>query len=135
MGGMGTTTTTTTTTNTTTNTNTTTMQLLKDSTSPAGPGTVVQGGRVDLEDRYIEPTVVTGMTMDCPLMTEEIFGPILPVLKFKTVDEVIDIVQRGEIPLTIYVFAKDRAFIDQVTGRLQSGSVVVNDTMYQYGNW
>ena len=62
-------------------------------------------------------------------MTEEIFGPLLPVIKYKDIQEVITYVKKGEKPLTMYIFATNRKNIDQLTMNISSGSVLVNDTI------
>jgi aldehyde dehydrogenase (NAD+) len=89
----------------------------------------VVGGQVDVEARYVAPTIVTGVKPDAALMGEEIFGPVLPVLGFDDVAEPIDHVNRGDHPLALYVFAKANA--DRVLDRTTSGGACVNDTMIQ----
>lgn len=92
------------------------------------------GGRIDIADKYVEPTILTDVSFDSPLMTDEIFGPLLPVFKYTDINEVTSYISSGEKPLTMYIFGKDRKVIDRICQECQSGSVVVNDTMYQYGN-
>lgn len=69
-------------------------------------------------------------------MSEEIFGPILPVLTYKTTDELIEIINRDglEKPLALYIFAKDRGMIDKVTHACPSGGVVINDVVFHFLN-
>lgn len=87
------------------------------------------GGTVDVEARYVAPTVVTGVKPDASLMGEEIFGPVLPVLGFDDVSEPIAHVNAGGHPLALYVFARRNA--DRVLAETASGGACVNDTMMQ----
>jgi aldehyde dehydrogenase (NAD+) len=98
----------------------------------------------------VEPTIVTGVTLDSPLMAEELFGPILPVLTFKTLDEAISMLhalensphtsagttqqQRTSKPLALYVFAKSRHNIDKITSNVQSGGCTFNDVVMHTAN-
>jgi aldehyde dehydrogenase (NAD+) len=84
------------------------------------------GGVTDAGKRYIAPTILTGVTPEMPVMSEEIFGPILPVLTFRNLEEAIALVRRGEKPLALYLFAEDRAVIERVLASTTSGGTVVN---------
>jgi aldehyde dehydrogenase (NAD+) len=92
------------------------------------------GGDYDIPERFVAPTVLSGVTLEFRLMREEIFGPILPVLGYRTEDELHTIVARHPFPLTAYIFARDRAFIERTLHRLQAGSCVVNETLLQFAN-
>ena len=102
--------------------------------------TVAQGARVELggqvakEERYFPPTVVSGVAPDSPLMEEEIFGPVLPVLTFNTLDEACELANRYGKPLALYVFSKKDQNVAQVLGRTTSGGAVVNNTLLHLGN-
>ena len=95
-------------------------------------GSIVAGARLalcgvtDAGMRYISPTILVGVTPEMPVMSEEIFGPILPVLTFRNLDEAIALVRRGEKPLALYLFAEDRAVIERVLASTTSGGTVVN---------
>ena len=69
-------------------------------------------------------------------MQEEIFGPILPILKYKDAADIINLVNSSglENPLSMYIFAKNRAFIDKLINSINAGSVVVNDTLLHFAN-
>ncbi|KAJ1915502.1 hypothetical protein H4219_004284 [Mycoemilia scoparia] len=84
----------------------------------------------DPETLYIPPTIITDIGLDDPLMQDEIFGPILPVISIDSIDEGLDIVKTKEYPLALYAFAnkKDSSFILQNT---RSGSISINDTVLQ----
>jgi aldehyde dehydrogenase (NAD+) len=90
---------------------------------------VAAGGEVDVDGKYVAPTIVTGVKPDAPLMGEEIFGPVLPVLGFDDISEPIAAVNRGDHPLALYVFS--RANADRVLDSTTSGGACVNDTMIQ----
>lgn len=67
-------------------------------------------------------------------MQEEIFGPLLPIFTYKDIEEVIDFVNTGEKPLTMYIFTNNTAFTKSICAKIPSGSVVVNDTLFQFAN-
>ena len=98
------------------------------------------GGTGDLDTCFIEPTVLTNVTFDSPIMQEEIFGPILPVLEFgagseatgsvaSNVDEVLDIVKRRSKPLALYLFSSDKALQKKVLSSVSYGGGCINDTI------
>lgn len=90
---------------------------------------IVTGGRVDPADRYIAPTVLCEVRPDSPVMQEEIFGPILPVLAVGGVEEAIRFVNTREKPLALYVFAEDRTVAARVFAQTSSGAAVLNQTV------
>lgn len=90
---------------------------------------VVIGGDLDKHDRYIAPTVIDNVTTDSPLMQEEIFGPLLPVVSVKSVTEAIDIISSKPKPLALYVFSKDQRLQKHFTQRVSAGNVCYNDTL------
>jgi aldehyde dehydrogenase (NAD+) len=80
-------------------------------------GKIVCGGRVDASTRYVEPTVITDVNLDSKVMQEEIFGPLMPIIKIKSIDEGIALVRSNPIydkPLSLYIFGKNRAVIDKM---------------------
>ncbi len=88
----------------------------------------VIGGKNNGVDR-IEPTVLTGVTLESPVMQEEIFGPILPVLTFKTIDEAIGIISHNPTPLALYIFTEDKETENRVLTQVAFGGGCVNDTI------
>jgi aldehyde dehydrogenase (NAD+) len=110
------------------------LQKMLNDTLQKKQAVLTYGGKVDAKDRFFEPTILTEVSLDSPVMSEEIFGPIMPVFKYSDISEVTRYINSGEKPLTMYIFAKNRTLIDTVCRACQSGSVLVNDTMYQYGN-
>ena len=87
------------------------------------------GGGSDREALRIEPTVMEHVTWEDAIMGEEIFGPILPVLTYSDIREVIDTVRSHEKPLALYLFARDKAVIEAVTTRCQFGGGCINDVI------
>ncbi|WDF67484.1 aldehyde dehydrogenase family protein [Sphingobacterium oryzagri] len=89
------------------------------------------GGDVRAEERFIAPTVITDLKPTTKLLQEEIFGPILPVVFYSSIEEALQIIQEKEKPLALYVFSRQQSFVDQVIKHTSSGSVCVNDAMVQ----
>ncbi|HWP97644.1 MAG TPA: aldehyde dehydrogenase [Syntrophomonadaceae bacterium] len=92
-------------------------------------GRLICGGQTDKEDKYIAPTLLEGITENDPIMHEEIFGPILPVLEFDNLDEVINMVNRRPKPLALYLFTRNRKNQLRVIRETSSGGVCINDTI------
>lgn len=92
-------------------------------------GQVVQGGELDANDLYIAPTILTDVPPDAPVMQEEIFGPILPVLPFDRLEDVFEPLRERPTPLAFYLFSNDRATQEQVLAETRSGGVCINDTV------
>lgn len=90
---------------------------------------VAYGGRIDRGTKYFEPTVLRDVSGDAPVMKDEIFGPILPVVKVADVDAAIRFVNARPKPLALYVFAESSAASDRVLERTSSGGACVNDTI------
>jgi aldehyde dehydrogenase (NAD+) len=91
------------------------------------PSKVVVGGRFDEASQKIEPTVMDGITWDDAVMGQEIFGPVLPVLTYESIDEAIRTVQHHDKPLALYIYAQDKNIIHRVTGECSYGGGCVND--------
>ena len=96
-----------------------------------GSGEVYHGGRYDRDDRFIAPTILVNVVPDSPIMQDEVFGPILPVLEVESVDDVIGLVKSRPAPLGLYVFAEDRAVSDRLLDATASGDAAVNECMIQ----
>ena len=91
------------------------------------PEKIVYGGRS--EGRKIEPTVMVDVTMEDAVMQEEIFGPILPILTYETIDDIKEIVGHHPTPLALYLFTKDPAMKARITKEIQYGGGCINDTI------
>lgn len=96
--------------------------------------TVAFGGHGDRETLRIEPTCLRGVTLDDPVMGEEIFGPVLPVITYKTLDEAFAIVRTFEKPLATYVFSDDKAVQQRVIRELPFGGATINDVVVHLAN-
>lgn len=98
-----------------------------------GSGTVVTGGEADATERYIAPTILTDVADDAPVMQEEIFGPVLPVLPVDGVSGFIRRMRELDKPLALYVFARDRATIRRVERETSSGGLGINVAVAHVG--
>ena len=82
--------------------------------------------------REIAPTVLTNVKPDAPVMTEEIFGPILPVLPYRSLDEAFAIIEEREKPLVLYVFSRSRRVAREIVSRTRAGGTAINHTLVQF---
>lgn len=96
-------------------------------------GKIVIGGESDAGDRYIAPTILDEVSPDDPVMQEEIFGPILPVLTYRTIEEAIALVNARPKPLALYLFSRNAQLQKKVLRETSSGGACVNDTIMQVG--
>jgi aldehyde dehydrogenase (NAD+) len=94
-------------------------------------GRIVTGGETDEKDRYIAPTILIDPEPGAPVMQEEIFGPILPVIEFDDIDAVISELSQRPKPLAIYLFTRDRGIERKFTHLTASGNLCINDTISQ----
>lgn len=92
-------------------------------------GETVFGGRTRAQGRRIEPTILDNVTPDDPVMGEEIFGPLIPILTWETPEELWSIITKFDKPLACYVFTRDRAFADDIVARFSFGGGCINDTV------
>ncbi len=94
-----------------------------------GSGDIYAGGAADEQDRYIAPTILRNVPPDVPAMADEIFGPILPVLRVTDVDHAINFVNSRPRPLALYLFTNSTTVRDSVLARTSSGGVTVNHVL------
>ena len=94
-----------------------------------GEGRLVCGGGHNREDRYIAPTVLADVDPDSPVMTEEIFGPVLPIMSVDTIDEAIEMIRAHEKPLALYAFTSSASTRRKLLTRTASGAVGFNVPM------
>lgn len=92
------------------------------------------GGQTIEENRYISPTIVTKVTFKDPLMQDEIFGPILPVLTFTNLDDAIALVKENEKPLACYIYGKNKQHINKILNELSFGSGAINESVMHLTN-
>jgi aldehyde dehydrogenase (NAD+) len=98
------------------------------------PSKVAYGGQVDRESLHIPPIVLDNVTRADAVMKEEIFGPILPILTFQSIDDVIVNLKAHEKPLALYLFTKDKHVEQKVFGSLSFGGGAINDTLMHVSN-
>lgn len=94
-----------------------------------GNGTLVFGGQSDSAKRYIAPTILDNVTEGSAIMQEEIFGPIMPVLTFDSIEELVALQKTKEKPLALYFFSTDKKSQDLVLAHTSAGGVTINDCM------
>ena len=104
---------------------------LPNSQSPIAYGQIYHGGKYDRAERYLSPTILTDVSPDAPVMLEEIFGPIFPVLTFKQIEEVTEFVAKRERPLALYYFGKKG---DYILHHTISGGTCINDVIMHIVN-
>lgn len=95
---------------------------------------VAFGGHSDPETLRIEPTCLTGVTLDDPVMGEEIFGPVIPVITYRSLDQAFEIVRHFEKPLACYIFSDDKEVQHRVLTTLPFGGATVNDVVIHLAN-
>jgi aldehyde dehydrogenase (NAD+) len=93
---------------------------------------IAVGGTLEQADRTIHPTMLTDVTPDMQIMQEEIFAPIVPVLTYRNIDEVIEHISRRGKPLALYIYSNDRNNIDKLLSRTSSGGVTINGFFSHY---
>lgn len=97
-------------------------------------GEIVYGGKFDKPTLYIEPTILINASLDAKVMTEEIFGPILPIFTFSTQEEALKIIRKNPNPLAFYVFTSSSKKEESWLQKVQFGGGCVNNTIYHITN-
>lgn len=92
------------------------------------------GGKSDREHLRFTPTLISNVSMNARVMQEEIFGPILPLITYSSLDEAIAIINSKEKPLALYVYARSKKNIDQVKRSTSSGMMAINDNVIQFAH-
>jgi aldehyde dehydrogenase (NAD+) len=95
---------------------------------------VICGGRSIPSENYIEPTVVTDLPSHCPLMTEEIFGPIMPVIAYRSLQQAINVIRAKEKPLALYIYSKSDRNIKEILKSTSAGGVCINHNTVHFYN-
>ena len=95
---------------------------------------IVFGGHSNKEDKYIEPTLIIDPDINSPIMSEEIFGPILPIISYNDVREIEKVILKNPNPLAFYVFSNNKKFINYLINNFSFGGCVINDTLIHYIN-
>lgn len=96
-------------------------------------GTIKFGGETNIREKYVAPTILDDVDLHSPVMQEEIFGPLLPVIPFKELDMAINFIKEREKPLAFYYFGKD-AKTKKILENTSSGGACINDTILHIAN-
>ncbi|WP_066223523.1 aldehyde dehydrogenase family protein [Formosa haliotis] len=97
-------------------------------------GVIEIGGASKVADCFIEPTVMSNVPEDASLLQEEIFGPILPIKTYKTINEAITYVNSKEKPLALYIYSKNKTQTQFIIDNTRAGSTCINTNVLQYSN-
>ncbi|WP_422349954.1 aldehyde dehydrogenase [Flagellimonas sp.] len=92
------------------------------------------GGFFKDDDKYLSPTLVNEPALDSPIMQDEIFGPILPIIGYETDDDLAEVLERYEKPLATYVFSNKKTFQKKILKKYSFGGGAINDTVIQITN-
>ncbi|KAI3834838.1 hypothetical protein MKW98_015951 [Papaver atlanticum] len=103
--------------------------LLKD---PAVCNSVIHGGSLDEANLYIEPTILLNPPLEAEIMTDEIFGPLLPIITIKKIEDSIEFINLRPKPLAIYVFTNNETLKKRMISETSSGNLAFNDAVIQY---
>ncbi|HEY9853059.1 MAG TPA: aldehyde dehydrogenase [Leptolyngbyaceae cyanobacterium] len=102
-------------------------------TSLLNYGEIIVGGKTDPKTNYIAPTLIDNISVDAPLVQEEIFGPILPIIEYDNLTEAIAFVNERPKPLALYFFSKNRNHQERILQETSSGGACINETMMHLG--
>ncbi|KAK6925638.1 Aldehyde dehydrogenase domain [Dillenia turbinata] len=108
------------------------LRLKKLLDDPQVKNSIVHGGSEDEENLYIEPTILVDPPLTAPIMTEEIFGPLLPIITLKKVEDSIGFIKSRPRALALYVFTNSETLKRRIIAETSSGSVTFNDAIIQY---
>ena len=97
-------------------------------------GNIVYGGKHDRTQLFISPTIIDNVSEEDPLMKEEIFGPLLPVIEYNETAQAMQIVERNPGPLSFYLFTKNKTLEQEWISRIQFGSGCINNTVWHFTN-
>jgi aldehyde dehydrogenase (NAD+) len=109
------------------------VKSLLDSSLASG-GQLIYGGITDESDLYLSPTCVLLTQTDNPILNEEIFGPVLPVIAYRNEEEVVAFIRMNEKPLAVYLFSRSKSKMKRFSSQTSSGTIVWNDTKIQFAN-
>ncbi len=90
---------------------------------------ILHGGNHNIEKLFIEPTLVKVNNLDHPIMKEEIFGPILPIISFQNEEELYQIIEKNPNPLALYIFSSNKSLTQRITQKVSFGGGCVNNTL------
>lgn len=97
-------------------------------------GNILIGGQSDKSSKFISPTIIDGIDLDSKIMQEEIFGPILPVITYNKIDEVVPIVRKNRYPLALYLFTSNKNTEKFIIENIEFGGGCINNGMVHLAN-
>jgi aldehyde dehydrogenase (NAD+) len=92
------------------------------------------GGNYDMDKRYFEPTILNNVSFEMASMQKEIFGPILPVISYNNLDQLLEMLKMCPSPLALYFFSKNKKHVKKILERVPAGGVTINDTIMHFVN-
>ena len=92
-------------------------------------GNIIFGGYLDQEKNKISPTLLDNITLNDPIMKEEIFGPLLPIIEFQNIEDIFNIIKNNPNPLCFYLFTNNKKIEKEIVKRLKAGGCTINDTI------
>lgn len=95
---------------------------------------IEMGGKTNSDGRFLSPTLLSHVTDDSPIMKEEIFGPILPILTYRTLDDALRIIHKREKPLALYIFADDQEKVEEILKNTTAGGTCINTLIVHLAN-
>lgn len=95
---------------------------------------VIYGGKSNAEENFLEPTIVTDVPLDSALMQNEIFGPIMPIIPYRDIQEVIDLIRSKEKPLALYIYSKNKQNIERIINSTRAGGTCINHNSVHFFN-
>ena len=95
---------------------------------------ILFGGEYDIETCYFSPTIIDEPRIDSPIMDEEIFGPILPIISYDDENQIEKLISKYEKPLALYVFSTNKTFSEKIIRKYSFGGGAINDTIIHVGN-
>jgi aldehyde dehydrogenase (NAD+) len=97
-------------------------------------GRILHGGKFLIKDLYMAPTIIDEVSPDDPVMQEEIFGPLLPLIEYDNIDEAIAFVNQRPRPLALYCFSENKEIQNRILQETSSGGGCINDTVSHIGS-
>lgn len=109
------------------------LNSLLDKTIQNG-GKMIHGAKKDAEINFLSPTLLDSVSMENPIFKEEIFGPLLPIMTYNNLTEVVDIINNTEKPLALYLFTKSRKNQNFILNNTSAGTTAINETTVQFAH-
>lgn len=112
-----------------------TNRLIEHITDATNKGaTIAYGGNFKASNHFIEPTIIINLAKDATILEDEIFGPILPIITYASLEEVISYINSKEIPLAMYIYSQHQKNIQQLISNTRAGTTCINNNVVQFSN-